>query len=246
MSPSPPFRRQDEIKDNDALQMEALQEGITVEDLRKRRVPLGLPGEKLLSTADPDAVDEGKVTDRQKRVKRQHVGNYCFRVFVENHCAYDVEWQTPQTIIRREHERYQLQGYTQHRDYEAWDRHDDVRDQMAEAGGPAKPKGSKPSSAASSRVEATPTPPPTPRERSRSPRRRDRELATTSKAMPPLPSGSGGEQRRQLKRAREVIAVSSDTQPENPPRPSAKKRRPFRARPSTRPPSSSDESTPSV
>ena len=112
--------------------------GISIANLRKRRIWLGKIGEDVKYTQDPDQERQPTetATKRQKRVLREHELLYSLRVFVENHCAYDQEWQTPQTIVQREDPRHPLQGYQQPVDAQAFHRHANVAAQLDLRGGP--------------------------------------------------------------------------------------------------------------
>ena len=209
------------------IKSEAFMVGISVANLRKRRIWLGKLGEDLKYTRDPDQEQHPtRATKRQKRVLREHELLYSLRVFVENHCAHDQEWQTPQTIVQREDPRHPLQGYQQPVDADAWKRHALVAAQLENDGGPPPPRGTRPSSSASSKPSPPATAPPSPRERSRSPRRRPTLMQRATKA-PPTRSPR---ETRHLKRSSETISSSASEQPESPPS-EPKRRRIFTGRP---------------
>ena len=232
MSPSPPHYRQDERKYSNILEAEAATIGISVADLKKRRVWLGGLAEDVKYTKDPDQEQQGKPTQRQQRVLREHELLYTFRVFVENDAAeYDHAWQTPQMIVHREQPRHALQGYKQPFDPQSWQRHAQVAAEIAESGGPPPPQEMKPSSSASSKPSPPGTPRQSPRERSRSPHRHPRVLPMHAKVPPAQRPGIVG----RLKRSKEEISPSPPEQAEPAAAPHRKRKRIFAPRRTTPP-----------
>ena len=163
--------------------------GISVKDLKKRRLWLGWPGFQQRFTADPEQEDQTDETKRQKRNRRMHEMLYSLRVFVAHDSdpsEYDMEWNLGQRIQKRDDYRHESQGYKQPWDEASWRRHADVREHLRRTGGPPPPRGSTPSTSSAGQPDP-PAAAPIERQRSRSPRRRARDMSATSKGPMPVP-----------------------------------------------------------
>ena len=121
--------------------MEAKLLGISVSDVKKRKLWLGSVGENVKYTHDPSQpTNELQRTKRASRNLRAHEGLYCLRVFVANESKdFDQAWQTPQKIWTRKDARYHVQGYLQPVQACREACHAEVARELKATGGPLPP-----------------------------------------------------------------------------------------------------------
>ena len=133
------------------LEVESKLLRIPVQDLRKRRIMLGKPGESGFWTGDlsqlcalhPPAEGRDKATKRSQRVSRNHKLLYVHRYFCKTGQIPDSEWYCPQHITLREDPRYPLQGRMQAEDPDSWHRYAEMHDAPPRITGVFPPQGMK-------------------------------------------------------------------------------------------------------
>ena len=114
----------------DILLRESRLSGMELSDLRKRPIWLGETADPRFWTADLTQAANwtaGKAHSRRRRVNRQHVLHYAFRVFSKKGEYFNVPWFRPQHITVQGDSRYPMQGWMQPIDPASWCRHNLAR-----------------------------------------------------------------------------------------------------------------------
>ena len=112
------------------VQQEALAAGMSVNDIRRRRIWLSEGGQGLHATCEleqsGDLAQSG--TERSKRARRRQKMIYSLRVFSKAHENYDVPYWRPQSVTLKDDPRRQLQGCMMPVDPASWQRYNKLRD----------------------------------------------------------------------------------------------------------------------
>ena len=111
------------------MQREAQAAGVSVHDIRKRRIWLSEGGQGLHATCEleqsGDLAQSG--TKRSKRVLRRQKMMYAMRVFSKAHENFDVPHWRPQSVTQQADSRRQLQGAMMPVDTASWQRYNTIR-----------------------------------------------------------------------------------------------------------------------
>jgi hypothetical protein len=111
------------------VQQEALAAGMSVNDIRRRRIWLSEGGQGLHATCEleqsGDLAQSG--TKRSKRVLRRQKMMYAMRVFSKAHENFDVPHWRPQSVTLQDDPRRQLQGAMMPVDTASWQRYNTIR-----------------------------------------------------------------------------------------------------------------------
>ena len=111
------------------VQREALAAGVSVNDIRRRRIWLSEDGQPLNATIELEqSGDLAKAgTRRSERARRRHKQMYSLRIFSRANEHYDVPHWRPQSVTLKGDPRYELQGAVMPEDTASWQRYTRVR-----------------------------------------------------------------------------------------------------------------------
>ena len=110
------------------MQREALAAGVSVNDIRRRRIWLSEGGQALHATSELEQIGDlaQSATKRMKRVVRRQKMMYAKRVFSKAHENFDVPHWRPQSVTQQADSRRQLQGAMMPVDTASWQRYNTI------------------------------------------------------------------------------------------------------------------------